>query len=942
MRAAAAILILWATSAAGAEDFVLENQVVRWTITSAGQSKSLVEKPSGRQWAQPGPLALVKKAGQWHAASAVMRRGDAWRVHFGPAGVTAECGIAVRPRYFVVSLVAVEGQGIEELCFARLDAAIAGRYGGWLNVKWNEDFAVAVLGLSDRVNTAGPPGWTMAEPEFGMAGCRAAIVAVPKTQLMEAIQDVERDEKLPSPQIAGRWAKTSPEVRRGYLFTDLTEANADETIRYAKLGAFGCVMTCDSTWSTSLGSYPINTRNFPKGEESLKAAVEKCHAAGLKVGLHMLTSFVGKNDPLVSPKPDGRLLMDGRTALAAGVDATAVELRAAGPLADFPREGAFYGDARQGMDLLVDQEIIHYANIGGPGGRTFLGCSRGFAHTTPAAHKAGAAIHHICERYGSYLVDLRTSLKDELAQRVAGVFNRCGFDMIYFDGGECNMANGPFWYWVSQQQMAIYSRMRRDVLVQGSGGTPWTWHIFARGCCDDFAAVAPKQYLDLHKIADSWQAYTDSFMPAELGWWGFLEDTPHNPATSPDEVEYYAVRMLALDTPVSLETNLSALKRNGRTEELLRLLGDYERLRLAGSVPAAVREKLRRGEWHLCRPEEGDSPIFVERKSGQSPVFRPIRYDTQRVAVPGEARAVNTFAAQPLRFRLQAVAKVAAVGDKANQVLLRSDPPAELKLPGAKDAMPGALAGAVDFLKPAGQQAVGMTVGPKAVLGGGGKPVDLLKHRALAVKLRVDGPPPSPGKPVPVLGVQLESWGKTYRDYYVDLDFTGQQTVILPEPSTERMLPEFRPAPQNYEFKAAMYGFNYQGIVALNFRWMRVPAAGGLRCRVELVEALAESDVPLENPAVVLGGRRLAIPAALHPGDYAEYWGEGPLRIFDRNGVTLDTFLVVGRTDRDVVREPQRDKAASLLPGENRLAFESRSPGAAKLTVITLGDQVAP
>ena len=345
--------------------------------------------------------------------------------------------------------------------------------------------------------------------------------------------------------------------------------------------------------------------------------------------------------------------MDGRSRLAADVDAAAVELRAAGPLADFPREGAFYGDARQGMDLLVDREIIHYAGIGGPGGQTLLGCARGFNRTAPAPHRAGATIHHLCERYGSYLVDLRTSLKDELAERVAGVFNRCGFDMIYFDGGECNMANGPYWYWVSQQQMAVYDRMRRDVLVQGSGGTPWTWHIFARGCCDDFAAVAPKQYLDLHKIADSWRSYTDSFMPAELGWWGFLEDTPHNPATSPDEVEYYAVRMLALDTPVSLETNLSALKRNGRTEELLELLGSYERLRLANAVPAAVREKLRRGEWHMSRPGEGDSPIFADHgfaavpgKSGQSPgySFRPIRYDTQRVALPGEARAANLFA----------------------------------------------------------------------------------------------------------------------------------------------------------------------------------------------------------------------------------------------------------------------------------------------------------
>jgi hypothetical protein len=78
------------------------------------------------------------------------------------------------------------------------------------------------------------------------------------------------------------------------------------------------------------------------------------------------------------------------------------------------------------------------------------------------------------------------------------------------------MANGPFWYWVSQQQDDVCRRVTRELLVQGSGGTAWTWHWFARGCCDDFAAIAPKQYLDFHKIADSWTYYTQSFLPADL------------------------------------------------------------------------------------------------------------------------------------------------------------------------------------------------------------------------------------------------------------------------------------------------------------------------------------------------------------------------------------------------------------------------------------------
>jgi hypothetical protein len=704
-----------------------------------------------------------------------------------------------------------------------------------------------------------------------------------------------------------------------YLFTDLTEANADETIRFAKLGGFGYIMTYSSTWSSSLGSYPINTKNFPKGEESLRAVIDKCHAAGLKVGMHMLTSFVSKRDPLVSPKPDPRLLKDDEATLAADFDEKAKEIIAAEALTGFPTERAYYGGAKAGLDVQIDDEVIQYRAIGGANSERFLRCVRGFAGTKAVAHKAGAKIHHLCERYGCYLVDLKTSLKDELSERVAGVFNRCGFDMIYYDGGECNAANGPAWYWVSPQQMGIYERVKRDILVQGSGTTHWTWHIFARGNCDDYAAVAPKQYLDYHKIGDSWVHHHKSFMPAELGWWGFLDYAPHHPATTPDEVEYYAVRMLALDTPVSLETHLAALKQNGRTEEMLKLLGEYEELRLSNAIPASLREKLRTGEWHMVR-------------EGEKRSFCPIRYDVQRAVAPGEVRVKNEFGSQPLRFRFQAVPTLAPVGDKANIVLLRSDPLLEIRAPESKAAMPGALGGRIEFAKPAGEQASVFMVGPTTQLAGGqeGKPLDLLQHRALAVKLRVEGAVAGASEPCAVLNVQLEAGGKTYRDHYVDLNFTGEKTVIIPEPTTERLLPEFRPAHANYAFKAAMYGFNYKGIVALNFRWMRSPKAKPLDCRVGLVEALAESETLLKAPELSIGGDKMTIPAELKTGDYAEFWADGPVRCFDRNGVLLCTVKPTGA-------------APTVQPGENRLVVGGTLPPVpVELTTITLGGVIGP
>ena len=892
--------------AAQAEEFTFETTAARLTLDDRGFCTSLRDKTSGAEWlTKPAAFFSIKKNGATFAATALARAGDGWLAEFGTACVTATLKFSSQPDFVRIQLVKLNDAAVESLTLAQLTMRPLKHNGGWLGAIWDDRFAVALLGLSDCVNvtTGGNRITATVYREFGIEDQGVALIATPPAQLMAQVQSVEHACHLPSPQLGGAWAKQSQDVRTGYFFSDLTEANADETIRYAKLGGFGYIMTYSGTWSLSLGSYPINTNNFPRGEASLKAVIDKCHAAGLRVGMHMLTSFVSKRDPLVQPKPDPRLLKDDHATLAADLDAKVKEVTATAPLTSFPTEGAYYGDRKAGFDLQIDDELIQYRAIGGVGTNTFLKCTRGFAGTKAAPHKAGATIHHLVERYGSYLVDLRTSLKSEVSERIAGVINRCGFDMIYFDGGECNGVNGPYWYWVSQQQRDICERVHRPLLVQGSGGTPWTWHWFARGCCDDFAAVAPKQYLDWHKIADSWRSYRNSFMPGDLGWWGFLAWAPHQPATTPDEVEFYAIRMLALDSSVSLETHLTALQKNGRTDEMLKLLGDYERLRLGPGVSAAIREQLTTGEWH---------------RVGNA--FLPIRYDTTRINAGEERVITNAFAPQPLQFCLQCVPALAPLGAATNRVLLHGATPLQLAPPDKHATMPGALIARIEFTKPVGDQFSVFMVGQTApaTTGTAGKPLDLLKHRALAVKLSVPDAPPV-GKPPPVLNLQLEAGGKIYRDYYVNLDFAGERTLIIPEPTTGRMLPEFRPAHANYAFKAAMYGFNYGSILALNLRWMR----GGGACAVTQVEALAELDAPLKRPMLDIGGKKFVVPTDLGTEDYAEFRDSGDIRVFDKQGKLLQTIRPEGGV-------PQ------LSNGPSHIKLDTPA-GSAKLTLITLG-----
>ena len=889
---------------ARAGDFVFETRVTRLVIRPDAVVSSLIEKRNGTGRLSPEGVsfASVKKDGRLFPASAIVRRGDVLHVTFGTSGVDADYRITARDEYIVVELTAFHGDGIEEIRLMQLNVSLANA-GGVMGVRWDDEFAVCLMGLSAHVDSriAGQVVLASVYPGFSMQGERVAIIAAPTPRFLEVVRKVEQDFRLPSPTLNGTWAKRSADVRTSYLFTDLTEGNADETIRYAKLGGFRYILVYSGTWSASLGSYPINTGNFPRGEESLKAVIDKCHAAGLKVGMHMLTSFVGKTDPLVRPKPSPWLLKDAEATLATGVSETVTELAAATALAGFPVGGGYDGPAN---DILIDDEIIHYGHINGA---KFVQCVRGFAGTKTALHKAGAKIYHLFEYDGSYVADLRTSLKDAISERVAGVINRCGFDMIYFDGGEINSLNRPGWYWMGSQQMQIWEKSKRELLVQGSGMTDWTWHIFSRGTCDDYAAVAVKEYLDYHKIADSWRDYHDNFLPTDLGWWGFLQDAPDHPATTPDDVEYYAVRMLALDSAVSLETNLTALKANGRTEEMLKLLGEYEQLRLSGAVPKAVRQQLTAGEWHMTRLGE----------------FHPIRYDAQRVAIPGEITLKNDFGEQLLKFRLKMAPALAASGDTSNIALLRAEPPVEIQPPDTKATLPGSLVQHFDFTKSVQDQRSAFIVGPRAADDKTpGKPLDLTKRRALAVRLDVEGPATGSGE-TPVLNIQLEAGGKTYRDYYVNVDFSGPKTVILTDPGTNRMLAEFRPPYANYPFKMAMYGFNYGNVVALNLRWMRYPKGSAVRCRIGLVEALEERDSTLRDVEISAGSRSITISAEMKTGDYAEYWGDGTIRVFDRNGILLSTSPV--------------KPGPQLRTGENKLTVKAAGSGNVVLTAVTLG-----
>jgi hypothetical protein len=104
---------------------------------------------------------------------------------------------------------------------------------------------------------------------------------------------------------------------------------------------------------------------------------------------------------------------------------------------------------------------------------------------------------------------------------------------------------------------------------------------------------------------------------------------------------------------------------------------------------------------------------------------------------------------------------------------------------------------------------------------------------------------------------------------------------------------------------------------------MRYPKEHAARYTIGLVEALQERDGSIGNIEISDASSKIAVPAALKTGDYAEYWGDGTIRNFDQHGALLSA--------RPAPPGPQ------LREGENRFAVKAEGSGNIVFTAITLG-----
>jgi len=928
-----------------ADSIVMETSVAEYRVGLDGDNRSLVNKDDGMNYLSetPAEFMRVHKDGKPYRSTAVVLVGDVLEVTFGSSGVRAWIKVIAKPEWIVYEVVRTEGT-FDSLRLLNLGMDLKDRrLGAIVNACFDDEFGVSIQALNlnidsrpyDRVgNSLVPEDFVEAGrqyfqqpnsviltatlfPQLPIDGsARVAVVTAPGEDLKGAISRLELETGLPHPRLDGVWGKVSPEISKSYIFVDFGEADVDEVIRYAKSGGFQYIVT--HPFITS-GHYLVDPQKFPNGMEGLKKAVEKIHKAGLKAGLHTNTGGIAFDDPYVTPVPHEHLAKSAVFELADVLDSVSSLIPILTSPAGLPNKHNYrlYGP---GLHLQIGQEIIQYSDHSDSEPYAFVGCRRGVLGTTPTAHKKGANVYHLAEKWNHFTLDVRTPLLTEVAGRLADILNDCEFDWLYLDGAEILSAQGPAFYNVNRFVFDLFSKVTRDLLIQSSFVDNLTLHVVSRQTSNDFPFYGIRKYFDVIRI-DAVNFYEDNLCPTELGWWGFVLNNESHVSTLPEEIEYGCAKTIAYDRAISLQLYQKRfLDQHGRTDEILELLKEYEDLRLRSYFPQSVREKLK---------EPGcDYKLF--RDDGGRRYFKKIKYGPRQYirggGEPGQWQFTNEFERQPLAVRIRATHTPAEFADPRNIPLIR-----ESDMEKMESASANGLGGSLDRSSdstPWGGPSLSLTATNHTDTRSSWhretlylpSQLNLSNHRMLGAWVHGD----ASGA---LLNFQLGIPRGTTIDHYVDLGFEGWKYLEFPWPEGDRVFDYEWP----YLWKHSLVSLRWREVDRIALYLNAIPARTKTTCRIGPVKALRLIESNLTNPSISIGDKRITFPVVLEQDEYLEFYETGSFKHFDADGHLLDIVPIAG-------------EVPEVASGRNEILFDAestgRKTGSAIVTIVTTGPRL--
>lgn len=336
----------------------------------------------------------------------------------------------------------------------------------------------------------------------------AVAIWYPETEEMddEILYRVWVNEKLPHPKIDGQWTVERAKAWvanyiatfRNYSEMYITGENLQELkecVDHAAKLKFASVYMHVSTWGgryhpDEKDVYELNERLFPNGHSDFKNLCDYARAKGVGVGIRTLSNSISlQSERYVSSKPDKRLAHFWRGKLAKEVssDSSEIVIRSDRTLPTsygMPRFLATLEGRAVRNFVLIDDEILQFKSFSenADGTVTLQVASqkrkptRGYGHTTAAAHQAGAPVRILAGTFGDHVApDHDSSLVDQVAQTYADFNNQMRLCTASFDGLMLyTICTG---YGETKFPAAVYSKLDHPTFPTTSNGPP-KWGFF--------------------------------------------------------------------------------------------------------------------------------------------------------------------------------------------------------------------------------------------------------------------------------------------------------------------------------------------------------------------------------------------------------------------------------------------------------------------------------
>ncbi len=909
----------------------LDTDCARMIIGINGRVLSFIDNRTGTDYARPeggAPLAHVRVGKETHPCTVAARKGDCLLLRFGKTGVTATMKPIVHKRYLVMEVVSVDGGEVESLTFVDIPLT--------LEAKPGEPFVACAMALDLKTNVAQIPQpskrlTATCYRRFGLVGAQVALVACPAEVLRDVMKEVvTAAPALPRSSVGGPWALDAEINRGSYLFNfaNMSEQTVDDWIALAKSLGINQI-DFHGGGSFRFGDCRPNPKTYPKGYDSLKAVIDRLHAAGIKAGLHTYAFFIHKSCPWVTPVPDPRLGTDATFTLAKPMTETDKTVLVTESTGSMSTTTGFF--VRNSVTLRIDEELITYGGIAKTPPYAFTQCTRGACGTKAAAHASGAKVHHLKECFGLFTPGGDSTLLTEVAAKTAEAYNRCGFDMMYMDAldGEDILGGGENgWHYGSKFVFEVCKRLEKPAVMEMSTFHHHLWYVRARMGAWDHPTRSHKKFIDIHCQGN--ETLKRMFLPGHLGWWAVKTWTgAQGEPTFADDMEYLCCKCIGTGAGFSIMgVGPSSIKSVPVFQRYAEIMRQYEDLRHKDYFDEAVKAELRKPgkEFTLFKDTDGRWR------------FRRVQYARHKVEAlepwSNVWTSTNPFASQPVRLRIEALMSARPYDAPGNVVLA--------DFADAKDfPQRGAAKGVTLKIDPASEPVKAGSVSGRLVASSGGKTArrgtwakavktfeparDLSKHQGLGVWVHGDGG----GE---VLNLQLTSphhISHGIGDHYVVVDFKGWRYVELIEPEGERH--DLYGWPYGGAYAIYRESVRYPHVHTLGLWVNHLPLEGEATCYLSPIKAIPLVAAELKDPTIAIGGKTIVFPVTLPSGTYLEYNGPGDCKVYGPNGQLVGTV------------KPRGD-APVLQQGANEVRFTCQGPAnarpRARVTVISQGEPI--